>query len=98
MSGPQPGGVSIAALAPWLGDPDLQALLAALSAAGEEARIAGGAVRNTLLGEPVADIDIATTNPPEATMTRAEKAGFRTVPTGREHGTITVSPARGRSR
>jgi len=90
MSGPQPGGVSIAALAPWLGDPDLQALLAALSAAGEEARIAGGAVRNTLLGEPVADIDIATTNPPEATMTRAEKAGFRTVPTGREHGTITV--------
>ena len=74
----------------WLAEPNLQKLLAALSAGGEEARIAGGAVRNTLLGEPVSDIDIATTNLPDQTISRAAKAGFKTVPTGKEHGTITV--------
>lgn len=84
------GEVSIAARAPWLGDADLQTLLAALSQGGEEARVAGGAVRNALLGEPVADVDIATTNLPDETIARARRAGFRTAPTGKEHGTITV--------
>lgn len=74
----------------WLHDTTLQTLLAALSADGEEARIAGGAVRNALLGEPVTDIDIATTTVPEETIARAQAAGFRTVPTGIEHGTVTV--------
>ncbi|MBE1207889.1 CCA tRNA nucleotidyltransferase [Aminobacter carboxidus] len=74
----------------WLNDPQLQKLLAVLNADGGEARIAGGAVRNALLGEPVADVDIATTNLPEETVRRAEAAGFKTVPTGAEHGTITV--------
>ena len=45
--------------AEWLKDESLQRLLAILSSEGEESRIAGGAVRNALLGEPVADIDIA---------------------------------------
>lgn len=76
--------------ASWLQDATLQQLLAALSAGGEEARVAGGAVRNALLGQPVTDIDIATTTEPSETMDRAEKAGFRTVPTGIEHGTVTV--------
>jgi len=76
--------------ASWLNDPQLQKLLAVLNADAEEARIAGGAVRNALLGEPVADVDIATTNLPEETVRRAEAAGFKTVPTGAEHGTITV--------
>ncbi|MCA0276650.1 MAG: CCA tRNA nucleotidyltransferase [Proteobacteria bacterium] len=82
--------VSIAGKAHWLDEPDLQTLLAALNADGEQARIAGGAVRNALLGEPVADVDIATTNLPDETVRRAEAAGFKTVPTGAEHGTITV--------
>ena len=81
---------SIKGRAAWLEDKDLQRLLAALSADGEEARVAGGAVRNALLGQEVADIDIATTNLPDATIARAEAAGFKTVPTGKEHGTITV--------
>lgn len=81
---------SIAKQAEWLNDPLLQKLLAALNAGGEEARIAGGAVRNALLGEPVADVDIATTNLPDETARRAEAAGFKAVPTGAEHGTITV--------
>ena len=76
--------------AQWLADAGLQTLLAALSADGEEARIAGGAVRNTLLAQPVTDIDLATTNLPEATVARAAAAGFKTVPTGIEHGTVTV--------
>lgn len=76
--------------APWLGERDLQKLLAALSEGGEAARVAGGAVRNALLGEPVADIDVATTVPPAETMRRAQRAGFKPLPTGFEHGTVTV--------
>ncbi|MDF1598602.1 CCA tRNA nucleotidyltransferase [Mesorhizobium sp. YIM 152430] len=76
--------------APWLKDRTLQKLLAVLSADGEEARIAGGAVRNALLGEPVTDIDIATTCLPDETERRTAAAGFKPVPTGKAHGTITV--------
>ncbi|QKC82314.1 CCA tRNA nucleotidyltransferase [Mesorhizobium sp. NZP2077] len=82
--------VSIAGRADWLADKHLQRLLAALAEGGEEARIAGGAVRNTLMGQPVADIDIATTCLPEETIHRAEAEGYKPVPTGIEHGTITV--------
>lgn len=82
--------VSIADRAPWLVAEPLQRLLAALSQGDEEARVVGGAVRNTLLGEPVGDIDIATTTEPRETISRANRAGFRTVPTGIEHGTITA--------
>ncbi|MHB2264078.1 CCA tRNA nucleotidyltransferase [Aliihoeflea sp. PC F10.4] len=76
--------------APWFNDEALQRLLAVLSADGEEARIAGGAVRNALLGEPVTDVDIATTCLPDETERRAAEAGFKPVPTGKAHGTITV--------
>lgn len=69
---------------------DVAALLAALNRDGEEARIVGGAVRNALLGEPVADIDIATTCLPDETMRRARANGFKAIPTGVEHGTVTV--------
>jgi tRNA nucleotidyltransferase/poly(A) polymerase len=82
--------VTLAGRAAWLADKNLQRLLAVLSEGGEEARIAGGAVRNTLLGEPVADIDIATTTLPDETIRRGEAAGFKAVPTGAEHGTITL--------
>lgn len=81
---PSLGGAS------WLADPATQRLLAALGAGGEDARIVGGAVRNALIGEPVEDIDIATTALPEEVMRRARAAGFKAVPTGVEHGTVTV--------
>jgi poly(A) polymerase len=81
---------SIAGRAEWLRSRSLQRLLAALAEDGEEARIAGGAIRNTLMGKPVSDIDIATTVTPDETERRAAAAGFKTVPTGKEHGTITV--------
>jgi len=82
--------VSLSGRADWLDDRHLQKLLAVLKEGGEEARVAGGAVRNALIGQPVADIDIAATTLPEETIRRAEAAGFKTVPTGVEHGTITV--------
>jgi poly(A) polymerase len=84
------GTISIAGRAKWLEGHDLRKLLAVLSEGGEEARVAGGAVRNTLLGQPVTEVDIAATTLPEETARRAEAMGFKAVPTGAEHGTITV--------
>lgn len=74
----------------WFTDPALQRLFALLNADGGEARVAGGAVRNSLMGLPVADIDLATTLPPETVMERAKAAGIKAVPTGIEHGTVTL--------
>src|SRR5262245_49332387 len=82
--------MTLAGRADWLEDERLQSLLCALSANGEAARIAGGAVRNTLLGQPAGDIDIATTTLPEETARRGIAAGFKAVPTGADHGTITL--------
>ena len=58
--------------------------------AGEETRAVGGALRNALLGVPVSDVDFATTATPQVTMDRAKAAGLRPIPTGFEHGTVTV--------
>ncbi len=52
--------------------------------------MAGGAVRNALLGEPIGDIDIATTLQPQDVMTAFNAAGISVHPTGIEHGTVTV--------
>ena len=82
--------LNIAKKALWLHDEGLQKLLHCLSENGEEARVVGGAVRNQLLGYPVNDIDIATTCVPDEIIKRASGNGFKAVPTGYEHGTITV--------
>jgi len=76
--------------APWLASGPLARLLGVLNRDGEEARPIGGAVRNALLGEPVQEIDIATTALPDEVMRRAQQAHFKPVPTGIEHGTVTV--------
>ena len=76
--------------APWLRDGSLARLLDVLSRDGEEARVVGGAVRNALLGEAIHEFDVATTALPDEVMRRATAAGFKPVPTGLEHGTITV--------
>jgi poly(A) polymerase len=65
-------------------------LLRVLDRDGEEARIVGGAVRNALLGEPIGDVDLATTATPDVVIRRVEAAGCKAVPTGVEHGTVTV--------
>ncbi len=73
----------------WLNDPALSKVLGILNAGGTT-RVAGGAVRNALLGVPVADVDLATTLAPEAVMAKAQDAGLGVHPTGLEHGTVTV--------
>ena len=74
----------------WLIEPATRAVFAALVAEGAEARAVGGAVRNALMGTPVKDIDIATTALPDDVMRLAKKAGLHAIPTGIEHGTVTV--------
>jgi len=74
----------------WLVTPRTRAIMQALTRDGGDARFVGGAVRNALLGEAVADIDIATPLLPPVVMQRLQKAGFGAIPTGLEHGTITA--------
>jgi tRNA nucleotidyltransferase/poly(A) polymerase len=73
-----------------LNEPPLSRVLDMLDGNGEEARVVGGAVRNALMGLPRGDIDIATTALPDEVVKRARAAGFKTVPTGIEHGTVTI--------
>jgi poly(A) polymerase len=70
--------------------PGVAELLAALNTGTDEARVVGGAVRDALMGHSVGDIDIATTVLPETVMKIAQGHGWKAVPTGIEHGTVTI--------
>ena len=72
----------------WAARDDLARLIAALGA--KNARYVGGAVRDTLLGVPVKDIDIATPLEPREVMRRLKAQGIQAIPTGIEHGTVTA--------
>jgi poly(A) polymerase len=85
MTGPTPFGDTASLIRG-----EAAALLALLDSGGEEARVVGGAVRNALLRLPVHEIDIATTSVPDEVVRRVASAGWNAVPTGIEHGTITV--------
>ena len=74
--------------ADWMARDDLVELVAALGP--DNARYVGGAVRDSLLGQPVKDIDMATSLLPEEVMQRLWDAKIRHVPTGIEHGTVTA--------
>jgi poly(A) polymerase len=74
--------------AAWMAREDLAALVAALGPGN--LRWVGGAVRDTLIGEAVKDIDAATPLVPDEVMARLEAAGIRKVPTGIGHGTVTA--------
>jgi tRNA nucleotidyltransferase/poly(A) polymerase len=75
--------------AKWLNEPRLQQVMAVLNAAGE-VRVAGGAVRNALMGIAIADVDLATTLLPQDVIQLAKGSGFAVHPTGLAHGTVTV--------
>ena len=75
---------------PWLHEPALNRLLAALTKAGIAARFVGGCVRDALLEQPIADIDLATPARPEQVMAALAAAGIKAVPTGVAHGTVTA--------
>ena len=74
----------------FLKEKPLADVLAALNGDSEETRVIGGAVRNVLLGLPPAEVDLATTAQPKTVIDRVTATGFKAVPTGIEHGTITV--------
>src|SRR6195256_2202224 len=76
--------------APWLKSGPTARVLQLLDGNGEEARVVGGAVRNALLKIPTGDIDIATTALPAEVIRRAKAAGIKSVPTGIDHGTVTL--------
>jgi len=77
---------------PWMTASATVAVMDALEAAGgaDCARYVGGCVRNTLLGQPVSDIDIATRLMPDAVTEALTAAKLKAVPTGVEHGTVTA--------
>lgn len=83
-------GERLLADAPWLIAGPAPRVLALLNADGEEARVIGGAVRNALMQIPLGDIDIATTALPDEVVRRAKRANIKSVPTGIEHGTVTL--------
>lgn len=74
--------------APWTKRPELLALIDALGPGN--ARWVGGAVRDTLLGSEVHDIDAATPLTPQEVVERLDAAGIRSIPTGIDHGTLTA--------
>lgn len=78
----------------WLAEVPLAGILDAMNGEGMETRIVGGAVRDTLLGLPVGDIDLATTGSPDEVTRRAGEVGIRAVPTGVDHGTVTLVAAK----
>jgi poly(A) polymerase len=76
--------------APWRTRSGMGKLLAGLGAEAGETRYVGGCVRDTLLGLPVADVDLATRLTPEQVLARLGKARIKAVPTGIAHGTVTA--------
>jgi tRNA nucleotidyltransferase/poly(A) polymerase len=75
---------------PFLADPAGQALCALLEDAGHQALFVGGCVRNAVMGIAASDVDISTSAVPQAVMECAAAAGLHAIPTGIDHGTVTV--------
>ncbi|MDU8927894.1 CCA tRNA nucleotidyltransferase [Alisedimentitalea sp. MJ-SS2] len=74
----------------WFSNKDTQGVCRALTEAGHVALFVGGCVRNALLGVEVHDIDIATDAEPDEVLVLERAAGFKVIPTGIDHGTVTV--------
>ncbi len=89
---PDAPGAARVTIAPqlWMTQAESRALLRALTRGGGQARFVGGCVRDALAGRAVQDVDLATPLLPEEVMQRCSLAGFKVVPTGLAHGTVTV--------
>lgn len=75
----------------FLADPALRSLTDAFEARRADSfRFVGGCVRNPLIDLPASDLDAATLWPPETTVEIVEGAGWRAIPTGFDHGTVTA--------
>ena len=78
------------ALAPLLAHEPARQVLALLTEGGHRAWIVGGAVRDALLRRPIGDIDITTDAVPQRVMALAKAQGLKALPTGLDHGTVTL--------
>src|SRR5258705_900349 len=76
--------------APWSKSGPAVRVLEMLNGNGKEPRVVGGAFRTALWKIPPGDIDIAPTAVPDEVIRRAKAAGIKSVPTGIEHGTVTL--------
>ncbi len=76
--------------AEWVSDPAITGAMRRFEQAGHQIHVVGGGVRNPLLGQPVTDIDMATSARPEQVLALARDAGWKAVPTGIDHGTVTL--------
>lgn len=79
----------------WLIHPRLQSLMVAFENAGYQIYAVGGCVRDTAMGRPVKDVDLSTDARPEQTIKTIEDLGWKAVPTGIDHGTVTAVPPEG---
>lgn len=75
--------------APWLHGPSRR-VMSLLTDAGHQAWFVGGCVRNALLGAAASDLDISTNAHPTRVIELAKAAGLNVIPTGIDHGTVTV--------
>lgn len=76
--------------ADWLGNAASKTVTDLLSCAGYQVYFVGGCVRNALIGMPVSDLDLTTDARPDVVMQLAQDAGLKVIPTGFDHGTVTV--------
>ncbi len=74
----------------WLADPAAQHLCRTIQDAGHDIFFVGGCVRNALLNLPDSDVDMSTDAHPERVVEIVEAQGLKAIPTGIDHGTITV--------
>lgn len=79
-----------ASTAPWLAAASARAVCDAIAAGGHQIFYVGGCVRNALMGVPISDVDMSTSATPQQVIELSENAGLHPVPTGIDHGTITV--------
>lgn len=74
----------------WIKAPEARRACAAVQNAGFQIFFVGGCVRNDLLGAQISDLDLSTNARPEQVIQAAKQAGLRTIPTGIDHGTVTI--------
>ena len=74
----------------WLSNQNAQRVCAMLTDAGHQAWFVGGCVRNALIGATASDLDLTTDARPDTVTKLGKAAGFKVIPTGIDHGTVTV--------
>lgn len=76
--------------ADWIFTDTVQRLFAAFEQSGHQLLFVGGCVRNALMDRAVADLDMSTSATPDDVIDLCKREGLKFIPTGLNHGTITV--------